>query len=109
MALRTWINGMDEDERILFVDTLFDLLESTDATTLTGLNSDKLKTASSLLKKIKNMSEEQRTGMNKILMSLFKDGAMAVTTVINENYIKKNNKKTKHPIKRTLNSKNSVK
>lgn len=105
MALRTWINGMDKDERILFVDTLFDLLESTDATTLTGLNSDKLKTATSLLKKIRNMNEDQRNGMNKILMSLFKDGAKAVTTVINENYIKKN----RHPIKRTLKSKNSVK
>jgi len=109
MALRTWINGMDKEERILFVDTLFDLLESTDATTLTGLNSDKLKTATSLLRKIKNMNEEQRAGMNKILLTLFKDGALAVTTVINENYIKKGSKRYKLPINKALKTKNSVK
>lgn len=105
IALRTWVNGMDRDERVLFVDTLFDLLECTDATTLTGLNSDKLKTASSLLKKYRNMNEDQRSGMNKILLSLFKDGAKAVITVLNSNHNKKGYKKSKHTIKKALKQK----
>ncbi|MEA4971823.1 MAG: DUF2974 domain-containing protein [Candidatus Metalachnospira sp.] len=105
IALRTWVNGMDKDERVLFVDTLFDLLECTDATTLTGLNSDKLKTASSLLKKYKSMNDEQRSGMNKILISLFRDGAAAVIKVLNANYIKKSSDKDKHHIKKVLKQK----
>lgn len=105
MALRKWVDEMNDEERILFVDTLFDLLENTDAKTLTGLNSDKLKTATSLLKSIKNMDEAQRAGMSKILMSLFKDSAMAVTTVLNPTHSKKNNRQIKKISKR----KNSVK
>lgn len=43
-ALKTWLSQMDTEERTLFVDTLFDILQSTDAKTLMDLNANKLET-----------------------------------------------------------------
>lgn len=106
MALRTWINSLDGDERLLFVDTLFDLLECTDATTLTGFNSNKLKAASGVIKTIKNMSEEQRNGMMKIVGTLFKDSAMAINAVLNENHNKKKHSQGSRSIKLIVRHKN---
>lgn len=106
MALRTWINSLDSDERLLFVDTLFDLLECTDATTLTGFNSNKLKAASGVIKTIKNMSEEQRNGMMKIVGALFKDSAMAINAVLNENHNKKKHSRGSRSIKLIVRHKN---
>ena len=65
---------MDTEERTLFVDTLFDILQSTDAKTLMDLNANKLETAMSLMKTIKNLDDDKKAGMNKILGELFKIG-----------------------------------
>lgn len=82
LALKTWINDMDTDERILFVDTLFDILQSTDAKTLLDLNTNKLETAMSLLKTIKNLDDDKKEGMNKIIGALFKDNVMAAVNTM---------------------------
>ena len=42
LALKTWIIDMDTEERILFVDTLFDIRQCTEAKTLVDLNTNKL-------------------------------------------------------------------
>lgn len=82
LALKTWINDMDTEERILFVDTLFDILQSTDAKTLLDLNTNKLETAMSLLKTIKNLDDDKKEGMNKIIGALFKDNVMAAVNTM---------------------------
>lgn len=81
-ALKTWLGQMDTDERVLFVDTLFDILQSTDAKTLLDLNSNKLETAMALMKTIKNLDEDKKAGMNKIIGALFKDNVKAAVNTV---------------------------
>ena len=81
-ALKTWLSQMDTEERTLFVDTLFDILQSTDAKTLMDLNANKLETAMSLMKTIKNLDDDKKAGMNKILGELFKDNVMAAVNTV---------------------------
>lgn len=91
-ALKTWISEMDTEERILFVDTLFDILQSTDAKTLHDLNINKLETATALLKTIKNLDEDKKAGMSKILGALFRDNVMAAVNTM----LKPKEQKKKH-------------
>ncbi|GFI61522.1 hypothetical protein IMSAG049_00681 [Clostridiales bacterium] len=94
-ALKTWLGELNTEERELFVDTLFDILQSTDAKTLMDLNSNKLETAMAMLKSIKNLDDEKRTAMNKILGELFKDNVKAaMNTVFKQK--EKQKKKTKN-------------
>lgn len=91
-ALKTWLSEMDTEERILFVDTLFDILQSTDAKTLLDLNANKLETATALLKTIKNLDDDKKAGMSKILGALFKDNVMAAVNTM----LKPKEEKKKH-------------
>lgn len=81
-ALKAWIGDMDTEERILFVDTLFDILQSTDAKTLLDLNTNKFETAMALMKKIKDLDEEQKAAMNRIIGALFKDNVVAAVNTL---------------------------
>lgn len=93
-ALKTWVGEMDTQERILFVDTLFDILQSTDAKTLQDLNVNKFETATALLKTIKNLDEDKKAGMSKILGALFRDNVMAAV-----NTMLKPKEEKKHSVK----------
>ncbi|WP_418756044.1 Mbeg1-like protein, partial [Eubacterium ventriosum] len=92
-ALKTWLSQMDTEERTLFVDTLFDILQSTDAKTLMDLNANKLETAMSLMKTIKNLDDDKKAGMNKILGELFKDNVMAAVNTVFKTKEKQEKKK----------------
>ncbi len=81
-AMRTWLGEMDTEERILFVDTLFDILESTNAKTLLDLNANKLETAMTIMKTIKHLDEEKKANMNKIIGALFKDNVIAAVNTV---------------------------
>ena len=81
-ALKTWIGEMDTEERMLFVDTLFDILQSADAKTLQDLNANKLETAMTMLRTIKNLDEDKKAGMSKILGALFRDNVMAAVNTM---------------------------
>lgn len=92
-ALKTWLSEMDTEERILFVDTLFDILQSTDAKTLQDLNANKFETAMALMKTIKNLDEDKKAGMSKILGALFRDNVMAAVNTM----LKPREEKKKEP------------
>lgn len=81
-AMKEWVGEMDTEERILFVDTLFDILQSTDAKTLQDLNTNKLETARALIKTIKNLDDDKKAGMNKIIGALFRDNVKAVVNTV---------------------------
>ena len=51
---------MDQNERAEFIDTFFDLLSSTGATTLTDINEHKLKKALELGKELRKEKSVQR-------------------------------------------------
>lgn len=81
-AMKKWIGDMDTEERMLFVDTLFDILQSTDAKTLTDLNLNSFETAMSMLRTFKNLDEDKRAGLSRILGALFKDNVKAAVNTI---------------------------
>ena len=92
-AMKKWIGDMDTEERMLFVDTLFDILQSTDAKTLTDLNLNSFETAMSMLRTFKNLDEDKRAGLSRILGALFKDNVKAAVNTI----LKQKEKKPQKP------------
>ena len=92
-AMKKWIGDMDTEERMLFVDTLFDILQSTDAKTLTDLNLNSFETAMSMLRTFKNLDEDKRAGLSRRLGALFKDNVKAAVNTI----LKQKEKKPQKP------------
>lgn len=67
-AIRSFLGEMDDQQRLAFVDALFEVLGSTNAKTLTELDADWMKSLSAMLRTYKELSKESR----QMLMNAFK-------------------------------------
>jgi len=74
-AIRAVIGEMDDAQREMFVDALFDVLGSSDAQTLTEMESDRSKTVSAMVKSYTELSKEARQTLSRALRTLFRHGA----------------------------------
>ncbi len=74
-TLREWLAGQDESNRRLFVGTLFDLLESTGADTLSQIRQDKLRALSNMKKMLDTMEKERREAVWNALLELIRTGS----------------------------------
>lgn len=105
MALRNWVNEINMDERVVFVDTLFDVLQSSDAKTLEALKNNKLESANAMIKSIKSLDEQKRNLLFNILTALLKDNVMAAIDTV----LKPKESTANLDIKNTINQiKNSI-
>ncbi len=59
-TLHEWLKACTKDERREFVEALFDVLTSSDATTLAQLSGEKLKSAAMILAGVRSMKPEMR-------------------------------------------------
>lgn len=59
-TLHEWLKACTKEERKEFVEALFDVLTSTDATTLAQLSGEKLKSAAMILAGVRGMNPEMR-------------------------------------------------
>lgn len=70
-TIKDWVKGVSPEQRAQFIDILFDILSSTNATTLAELSNKKLATAKILLKNYQNIGEENKEILSKTLHVLF--------------------------------------
>ncbi len=71
-TLRDWILKMDNAQKEKFVDALFEILDSTDAKTLTELKSDGIKNSGLILKNISALDDETKEILIKTAQLLIK-------------------------------------
>ena len=72
---RAWMKNMDHEDRRVFTDTLFHVLEATGAQTLRDLTEDTFKSISALIRTIRELKPEQRSEMLRFIKLLFQNTA----------------------------------
>ena len=77
-TLSNWINSIDRREREEFVDTLFEIISASGATTLSEIQSDRHAWAGASLKLYAGLPKKEKTMMRKILLSLTNEFDKAV-------------------------------
>ena len=87
--LKNWLKETSNEERAVFVDTLYKILETTQARSLDDLNAEKGRIANVVLKEINGLSKETKNMLGKTLGALFKEGNQVIRTNINQNKSKK--------------------
>jgi len=88
--LKNWLREISNEERATFVDTLYKILETTQARSLDDLNAEKGRIANVVLKEIGGLDKETKTMLGKTISTLFKEGNQIIKTNIKN---KKNKKK----------------
>ena len=88
--LKNWLREISTEEREIFVDTLFKILDTAQARSVDDLNAEKGRIANVVLKEINGLSKETRSMLGKTLATLFKEGNQVIKTNINNNKNKKN-------------------
>ena len=78
-ALRDFVRGLDQEQRIRFVDALFEVLTCTNAETLTDLKDGGFRTAYSMLKTIRSLDPDMRQALSGTLGLLVRSGAKSVS------------------------------
>ena len=73
-TLRQWLQGQSEENRKLFVNSLFDALEATGADTITQIKQDIVGSLVSMKKMMGTMPKEQREAVWGSLVQLIKTG-----------------------------------
>ena len=78
-ALRDFVRGLDQEQRIRFVDALFEVLTCTNAETLTDLKDGGFRTAYSMLKTVRGLDPDTRQALSGTLGLLVRSGAKSVS------------------------------
>ncbi len=87
--LKNWLRETSNEERATFVDTLYKVLDASQAKSLEDLNAEKGRVANVVLKEIGGLSKETKNMLGKMLSTLFKEGNQVIKTNINSNKAKK--------------------
>lgn len=89
-TIKGWVKSVSPEQRAQFIDILFEILNSTEAYTLTELSSKKFTTARAILKKYQNIDEESKKLISKTLhalLSIVKDNVKNLKNIdIKEHY-----------------------
>lgn len=70
-TITNWLREVSKEQRSKFFDVLFDILNATEAQTLSELSSKKFANTKTILKTYINMDEESKEIMNKTINALF--------------------------------------
>jgi len=76
---REWMRNMDQDDRRIFTDTLFHVLEATGARTLRDLTEDTFKSISAMIRTVRELKPEQRSEMLRFIRLLFQSSGAKPT------------------------------
>ncbi|MBO5352888.1 MAG: DUF2974 domain-containing protein [Lachnospiraceae bacterium] len=83
--LKNWMKEISSEEREIFVDTLYKILETTQARSVDDLNAEKGRIANVVLKEISGLDKETRSMLGKTIGALFKEGNQAIKQNRNSN------------------------
>lgn len=73
-VIQNWLREVSKEQRETFVDTLFGILEATNAKSIDDLNAEKVKVANMALKEIGGLDKGTKSMLAKTLAALFKEG-----------------------------------
>ena len=76
MTFNTWFKQLPDDERSKFVETLFKLLQATDARTNSEIEKNWLRSSTKIISGLAKLDNESRDNMIKTLQLLFKTAQM---------------------------------
>lgn len=83
--LKNWMREISSEEREIFVDTLYKILETTQARSVDDLNAEKGRIANVVLKEISGLDKETRSMLGKTIGALFKEGNQVIKMNRNSN------------------------
>jgi len=86
--LKNWLRETSNEERETFVDTLYKILDASQAKSIDDLNAEKGRIANVVLKEISGLSKETKAMLGITLSALFKEGNQVIKTNLNNNKIK---------------------
>ena len=81
--LKNWLRETSGEERATFVDTLYKILDASQAKSIDDLNAEKGKIANVVLKEISGLSKETKAMLGKTISALFKEGNQIIKHNIN--------------------------
>ena len=77
-TITNWLKEVSPEQRGEFFDTLFDILNTTEAKTLSELSKNKLETAKRLLESYKHIDDESKELLSKTLSVLFQSAKRSI-------------------------------
>lgn len=72
-TIRAWLEELSLEDRKIFVDTVFEILSSSGATTVSEFNDSLIKNATKIIKALTNMDKQQGENFKKVVFSLAKN------------------------------------
>ena len=78
-TIKAWIAGMDVQQRERFVDAVYDIMKKTNAETLRDLNENRMNSAMSVLRSLKNLDEQTRSDVTHAIGLLLKSTKIGFT------------------------------
>jgi len=88
-TIRTWLKETNPEQRKIFIDTAYQIFDSTNAVTLKELTSSKMKNLNTIFKAYSNMTESDK----KMMTNMIKEFVNAVKEIIIETAKEQNIKK----------------
>ena len=90
-TLKDWLEKLDNKQREMFIDTLFEVLYATEARTLSDLSDNWLKKSSAVIKALARIEPETRSAVLKIFKQLLSSAKqnMPLFSEINEDFKRK--------------------
>ena len=82
-TLRAFIVSLSDEQRVAFIDALFDILTCTDADTLTDLKEGGLRTAAAMVRKYRTLDKDTRQALGSTLRLFIKAGAKTAASELN--------------------------
>ena len=82
-TLRAFIVSLSDEQRVAFIDALFDILTCTDADTLTDLKEGGLRTAAAMVRKYRTLDKDTRQALGSTLRLFMKAGAKTAASELN--------------------------
>ncbi len=83
-TLRSWLDGLNMEQRAQFVDGLFDIIETNGAVTVSDLSRKRLLEANNMIKAFKNMDPLTKSFLKKTVQLFFKEYQKVLKTSIKE-------------------------
>lgn len=87
--LKNWLREISNEERETFVDTLYKILDASQAKSIDDLNAEKGRIANVILKELGGLSRETRNMLGKTISALFKEGNQVIKNNLSNNKAKK--------------------
>ena len=78
-TLQGWLESCTEDERKAFVDTVFDAIEASGASTVGDIKKSRFKSSTAILKALWRLEPDKRKQMQEVLQKLAKSGGGVVS------------------------------